>query len=134
MQITTKTLLQAAGILAALSTIGGFTIGFASVAKPILDSGPLPVPSRAEMNVQVAGLTATIQGIQQQNARQAREDAARDKLLAATRQQVLESLLSGAQNDFRHSPNVSTKTYMCSLINQIDRLRAVNQLPPLPPC
>jgi len=132
--LNSKSLIKLGALVAALTAICGGVYGTAGAVKPILDSGPPPFPSRSEVQVQVAGLTATIQGIQQQNAVQAREDANRDRLLAATRQQILESLLLSAQNDYRHAPNMSTRTYICSLINQIDQARAVNRLPPIPPC
>lgn len=120
--------------MTAISAIAGAAIATLSMLKPYMDSGPPPFPSRMELNTQVAGLTATIQGIQRQNAVQAQQDVTRDHQLAYVRQQILETLLAGAQNDYRRSPTQSGRTYICTLIGQIDQARSVNRLPPIPPC
>ena len=83
---------------------------------------------------EVAVLTATVGTIQQQLARQSAEDASRDRLLALTRQQQLESMLTGAKIDYYRRPTGSGHAYVCELVNQVNALRRQNNLPQLDPC
>lgn len=132
MQISGKAIIRVAAVIVALTTIGGVAVAAIKIAGPISESGPLPVPSRAELNEQIAGLTQALKGLQAQQVEQARQDAARDRLLAATRQQELEGLLFSAQAQM--PKNMATRAYICNLIDQIDQVRAVNHLAPMPPC
>lgn len=132
--IQVKFLVRVAAAVTAVGTIVTFVYAVPREIKPIVDSGPLPLASRLEVQTQIAAVTSALQAIQQHNAKQAQEDKAQANLLILTRQQLLQSLLLSAQIDYHKSPSNSNKIYMCGLIDQIDQLRRASHLPTIPPC
>lgn len=130
-----KTFIKAAAIAsAAVSICTALAYASVNVIKPIVDSDPPPLAGKAQVEKEVAQLAEALRGIQRQNAEQVRADASNTKLIIGTRQQLLESLLSGARNDYRKYPTQSSRAYICDLTSQIDQLRKFNGLPPMPPC
>lgn len=124
-----KSLAFAAALTAAGSAFAAVS-SMTPTARGILESGPLPVASREE----VAAVVTTLGTVQAQVAKQAAQSAATDKLLALTRQQQLEGMLSEARNDYRKAPSPPARAYVCELIAQVDALRRQNGLPQIPPC
>lgn len=129
-----RAILSAGAIAGALAATWAAVADVGPPVRGLANSGPLPFAGRIEVEEKVASLAAEVEAIQKASREAARDDARRDKDAALTRQQLLESLLAGARADFAKYPTNSGRAYVCSLISQVDVLRARNGFPPIPPC
>lgn len=120
------TLKQIAAISAAVVSIGGAV----AIARPFLQSDPPPYVGQEKLKL----LAQSFQTLQQNNAALQAHQSAQDQTLDLIRLEILTDQLRAAKADQAKRQSRALQNEVCNLTDEIDRIRARNKLPPLPPC